>query len=654
MSRRSSSRSSSRRPASSKPVHGRVSAHRDGYGFVTPDGGGEDIFLPQTQMHTAMHGDYISVWPNAAGWKGKSSGMFHEILERNYQTVVGRLKQAGGHGAIIVPEDPRIRHDFQATKGMRANNGDFVVADITVFPEQGHPGKAQVSRILGKAEQNMDVDLAILAFSLPNTWPQQVREELDHLSELEDELPRRDLLDLPFVTIDGSDAKDFDDAVCARKGKQGWTLWVAIADVAHYVRPGSALDVEARKRATSVYFPNRVIPMLPPELSEDLCSLRPDVERNTLVCEMQLDSSGGLESSQFYPARIRSHARLTYSEVDQAVFQEKPAAQQRLGELLPALENLTALYRLLHTRRQQRGALDFNSTECYFKFDAQGQIKSIHPVVRLESHRLIEECMILANVATAERLHRQKQHGLYRIHDKPQQEKLMTLRALAASLGLPFPDRDPVTPRDCADLLLKVQGTEQQALVEQAVLRSQSQSVYSPDNIGHFGLALERYTHFTSPIRRYPDLAVHRAICRTLEGGEHSGAAPSHTDMTTLGEHCSMAERRADEAVWDVQAACKCRIAEKHVGKHFDGTVATVTQFGMFVALDGLFMDGLLHIKQMGDDYYAYKPDTQQLQGERTGKTWKVGDRIEVTLREVSLRERRIVLVPKNGRQGRR
>lgn len=644
MPRRRSSRRPARQSASSKPIHGRLSAHRDGYGFVTPDSGGEDIFLPQAQMHTAMHGDYVSVWPGQPGWRGKTSGMFHEVLERSHETVVGRLQSEGGRKSVIVPEDPRIQHAFESTKHVSAKNGDMVVADITVFPQQGHPGKAEISRVLGDPKQNMDIDFAIASFSLPYTWVRRARKELVGLSGLEDELPRRDLTDLPFVTIDGTDAKDFDDAVCARKTRFGWTLWVAIADVAHYVRPGSVLDAEARKRGTSVYFPNRVIPMLPPELSEDLCSLRPDLERKTLVCEMRLGPRGGMQSARFYLAQTRSRARLTYSTVEQAVFKSQPAARQRLDAHLPALESLATLYRLVHARRERRGALDFNSTECRFKFDAQGQVKSIHPVVRLESHRLIEEFMILANVAAAERLRQHKQHGLYRIHDQPQQEKLETLRALVAGLGLEFPSSDPITPSDCADLLRQARGTECQALVERTLLRTQSLSVYSPDNIGHFGLALECYAHFTSPIRRYPDLAVHRAIRRTLKGGKQTGPPPSHAEMTVLGEHCSMTERRADEAVWDVEAAYKCRLAEKHLGERFRGTVNTVTQFGLFVEMDGLYTEGLLHVRQLGGDEYFYEPGPQILQGRRTEEAWQAGDRIEVVIREVNHRERRIAL----------
>ena len=645
MPRRKPPRRSTRQSTSSQPVHGRVSVHRDGYGFVTPDNGGDDIFLPQAQMHTAMHGDYVSVWPGIPGRRGKASGMFHEILERSHQTVVGRLQATDGRKMVIVPEDPRIQHAFEATKHVRGNKGDLVVANITVFPQQGHPGKAKISRVLGAPRPNMDIDLAIVKFSLPNAWARRLRKELAVLSGLEDELPRRDLTELPFVTIDGADAKDFDDAVCARQTHTGWTLWVAIADVAHYVRPGGALDAEARKRGTSVYFPNRVIPMLPPELSEDLCSLRPDLERKALVCEMRLGPRGGMQSARFYPAQIRSKARLTYSAMEQAVFKDQPAARGRLDALLPALESLATLYRLVHAWRERRGALDFSSTECRFKFDTQGQVKSIYPVTRLESHRLIEEFMILANVAAAERLHRHKQHGLYRIHDQPQQEKIETLRALVAGLGLGFPSRDPITPSDCADLLRQARDTDYQALVERILLRTQSLSVYSPDNVGHFGLALERYAHFTSPIRRYPDLVVHRAIRGTLKGGKQLAPPPSHAEMTVLGEHCSMTERRADEAVWDVEAAYKCRLVEKHLGKHFSGIVNTVTQFGLFVEMDGLYTEGLLHVRQLGEDKYFYEPGLQVLQGKRTGEAWQAGSRIEVVIREVNHRERRISLV---------
>ena len=643
MARRKASSPASGRERSEPLVQGRITAHRDGYGFVVPDAGGEDVFLPQAQMHTAMHGDHVAVWPGLPRSGRRGGGLFHKVLERGQQTVVGRIRAGRGRSRMLVPEDPRLLHDFEALNGHEAEEGDLVIADILRFPENWHPGEARVTRVLGSDGQNLDTDYAIAAFGLPHAWPRPVRRELKALEELDDTLPRKDLTAVPFVTIDGADAKDFDDAVHAEPDGKGWTLRVAIADVSHYVRQGTALDAEARKRGTSVYFPNRVVPMLPPELSEDLCSLRPDVERKALVCELHLGPNAGVRSFRFYPACIRSRARLTYASVEQAVFQRKGAVPKRLKERREELERLAALYRAFHKSRVRRGALDFDSVECRFKFDAEGHVASIHPVTRLEAHRLIEECMIAANVAAARQLQQHRQAGLYRVHDSPDPEKVATLRVLAANFGLEFPNRDPITARDCAELLGSVHGTELQMPMERAVLRTQSLSVYSPDNIGHFGLALERYAHFTSPIRRYPDLAVHRAIRRTLR--DRKSAEPSPAEMRELGQHCSMTERRADEAAWDVQAACKCRLAERHVGERRDGVVSAVTQFGVFVELAGLYTEGLLHVSRLGSEYYAYDPETQALRGERTGETWELGRRVRVRIAEVDIKQRKITLL---------
>ncbi len=626
-------------------IQGRIVAHRDGYGFVTPDAGGEDVFLPQAQMHTAMHGDHVAVWPGLRRQRGKGGGLFHKVLERGQQDVIGRLKPLHGQGFVIVPEDPRLLHQFEAGKIKNAKEGDLVVATITHYPEAWRPGRAEVSRILGNAEQNLDIDYAIASFGLSMVWPRAVRRELDSVEALEDTLPRTDLTAVPFVTIDGADAKDFDDAVHAEPAGKGWILRVAIADVSHYVRPGTALDVEARKRGTSVYFPNRVIPMLPPRLSEDLCSLRPQEERHVLVCEMRLGARGAMQDYQFYPARIRSRARLIYRDVHRAVFRNDAGAREQLGECVPELENLLALYRRLRAARKRRGALDIDNPECGFKFDADGQVVKAYPKTRLEAHQLIEECMIAANVAAACQLQRHKTPGLYRVHDLPEAEKVQTLRAFAASVGLDFSPRDPITPGDCAALLEQVRGTEFQLLIHRAVLRMQSLSVYAPKNIGHFGLALERYTHFTSPIRRYPDLAVHRAIRLTLQDTWGHGRPPTHQDMVDLGRHCSQTERRADEAVWDVEAACKCRLVSRHVGESWGGVISTVQQFGIFVELDDLYAEGLVHIKQLGRDYYHYEADTQVLRGERSGTTWQVGQRVQVRIKEVNVTNRQIKLV---------
>ena len=632
---RRKSADSSRAPA----VRGRVSVHRDGFGFVALDDGGDDLFLPPSQMHTVMHGDYVSVQHDGYDRRGRPAAVFREVLERRHETVVGRVRARAGEAAAIVPENPRILQTFELgpkDRG-RAGDGDLAVAEITRFPEGGAPGRARVVRVLGAADSpQMDVELAIAAFDLPHRWPRALRQELTELDQLPDDDARRDLTNLPFVTIDGASARDFDDAVCARRRRLGgWILWVAIADVAHYVRPGSRLDAEARKRGTSVYFPNRVVPMLPPELSEDRCSLLPDAERRVLVCELALGPRGARRGVKFYPARIRSRARLTYAEVDRAVFQNHAETRRRLEPLLPALEELRRLYRRLLALRHRRGALEFDTPELRFRFDGT-RLAGIEAVRRLEAHRLIEECMLAANAAAADHLHRRGEPFLYRVHDRPPPAKLATLRALLAAVGAPFPERDPVTPADCAAAAARAAGTEHQALVERALLRTQSLSIYAVDNIGHFGLALDRYTHFTSPIRRYPDLLAHRALRGAGAGGRR--------ELDALSTHCTMAERRADESVWDVEAAYKCRLVEPHVGKTWDGTVSSVVQFGLFVELDDLHAEGLIRIRQLGREHFHYDPDSQCMRGEDSGETWRIGQRARVVIHEVNRRERRITL----------
>lgn len=636
-------------PPRAAAVRGRVSVHRDGFGFLARDDGGDDLFLPPSQMHTVMHGDYVSAQHDGFDRRGRPTAVFREVLERRHQTVVGRVEARAGGAAALVPENPRILQTFELRpkdRG-RAEDGDLAVAEITRFPEGGAPGRARVLRALGAADTpQMDVELAIAAFDLPRRWPRALRRELAELDRLPDDGERRDLTGLPFVTIDGAGARDFDDAVCARPRRLGgWTLWVAIADVAHYVRPDTRLDAEARKRGTSVYFPDRVVPMLPPELSEDRCSLLPDADRLALVCELALGPRGARRGAKFYPARIRSRARLTYAEVDRAVFQGHAETRRRLDELLPALEHLRALYRRLLALRHRRGALEFDTPELRFRFDG-ARLAGIEAVRRLEAHRLIEECMLAANAAAADHLHRRGEPCLYRVHDRPPPAKLATLRALLAAVGVPFPARDPITPADCAAAAARAAGTEHQALVERALLRTQSLSVYAADNIGHFGLALDRYAHFTSPIRRYPDLLAHRALRRGFRG---AGADPAcgRRELAALGEHCSMTERRADEAVWDVEAAYKCRLAEPHVGKTWDGTVSSVLQFGLFVELDDLHAEGLIRIRQLGREYFHYDADAQCLRGEDSGETWRIGQRARVVIHEVDRRERRIVLRPR-------
>ena len=617
-------------------------AHRDGYGFVALDEGGDDMFLPPSQMHTVMHGDYVSVQHDGFDRRGRPIAVFREVLERNHETVVGRYTKRGDHPSVIVPETPRILHRFEVLDRhrKRAKDGDLVLADITRFPDRKKPAQARITRVLGaERTEQVDVELAIAAFCLSAQWPDAVQRELPGLDALEEEQQRTDRTDLPFVTIDGETARDYDDAVFCQEQDDGWLLWVAIADVSHYVRPGTALDAEARSRGTSVYFPNRVVPMLPPELSEDRCSLMPGQERRALICRMRIDRDGSVRKTRLELALIRSHARLTYSEVDRALFSGGGKGKDMDATLRTQLEPLRSLYRVLRKTRATRGALDFDTPEIRFCFDSRGRLSGIGAHSRLDAHRLIEECMLAANAAAAERLFRSGIPTLYRIHDVPQGEKIKTLRALLASLGIEFPAHDPITPTDCADLIARVADDEHRQLIERAVLRTQSLSVYSPENIGHFGLALERYTHFTSPIRRYPDLMVHRALRRSIAGGKHDGS-----DLQEIASHCSMAERRADEAVWDVEAVYKGRLTQPHVGNDWPGIINSVTPFGVFVELEDLYSEGLVHISKMSG-YYQYDAEAQVLRREADGKELRSGQHLTVHIQEVNLRERRIDLL---------
>ncbi len=520
-----------------------------------------------------------------------------------------------------------------------------MLATIIRFPHNWQYGTVTITRMLDETRDDLDTDFAISSFGLPCTWSAKVTQELEGLEALPDHPQRKDLTDLPFVTIDGKDARDFDDAVCVRALTKGWTLWVAIADVAHYVRPGSALDQEARRRGTSVYFPNRVIPMLPPELSEDLCSLRPDTERKVVVCELQLDTEGKTRSAKFYLARIQSQSRMTYSLVNQILFEKNVSVRTSHARLSQALDPMCALYLKLATQRQQRGALDFSDIECRFKFDAQGKVTGLQPLQRLDSHRMIEEFMIAANISAARFIEKHASCGLYRVHDAPQEEKLNTLRTLVARLGFPFSESNLVQPRDCANFLEEIRGSHHQILMERALLRTQSLSVYSPDNIGHFGLALNHYTHFTSPIRRYPDLCVHRMIRRIISPEKANGSPPSHPRVKDLGQHCSDMERRATKAVWDVEAALKCRLIEPYIGQICRGTISTITSFGMFVELEDFYTEGLIHVRNLSD-YYRHDPDTQSLTGNRSGNIWHCGQQLDVTIVSVDVRERKIDLHP--------
>ncbi|MGH6610571.1 MAG: ribonuclease R, partial [Burkholderiaceae bacterium] len=486
---------------------------------------------------------------------------------------------------------------------------------------------------------------------------------------------RVDLRDVPLVTIDGEDARDFDDAVYCEPivqggRRKGWRLIVAIADVSHYVKPGDTLDEEAQNRSTSVYFPRRVIPMLPEKLSNGLCSLKPDVDRLVMVCDCVVSNKGTVDAYQFYPAVMHSQARLTYTEVWEALSVPESKEAQRLAHVLPHLQNLYALYEQLARARQLRGAIDLDTTETYIICDPNGRIEKIVPRIRNDAHKLIEECMLAANVCTADFIARAERAALYRVHEGPTQERLANVRTLLKTLGLALEGGDKPAPADYARLLKQIKPRPDAQLLQTVLLRSMQQAIYSPHNAGHFGLAYDAYTHFTSPIRRYPDLLVHRVVKSMLAKqpyvpqvsiNANAAAAPvaaraalrasqnrksSSSEGTAvwekLGLMCSANERRADDASRDVEAWLKSYYMRERVGETYSGTVSSVVPFGAFIVLDDLYVEGLVHVSELGTEYFLYNEALHELRGERTGIRYRLGDRLMVQVARVDLEARRI------------
>ena len=618
-------------------IAGRVEGHPDGHGFLAPDDRGPSIFLPPAEMRQLMHGDRAAVRVVGRDSRGRAIGEVVEVLERSNRRIVGRLHSE--HGVLfLVPEDRRIAHDILVppAEAGKAKPGQVVTVDLVAQPGRQAQPIGRVAEVLGHhADPGMEIEIAVRKFDLPHEFSKkalaQARAFPDEV-EFQDSENRRDLRDLHFVTIDGETAKDFDDAVFARPEGKGWRLWVAIADVSHYVRHGDALDRDARERGTSVYFPRRVIPMLPEKLSNGLCSLNPNVERLAMVCEMAITPRGEVARYEFYPAVFRSRARLTYTEVWNRLSAGKPP------------ENLATLYELFHAlfaERSRRGAIDFDTLETRMVFDARGKIERIVPEKRNDAHRIIEECMLAANVCAGNFLAERKQPVLYRVHDVPAAEKVTALREFLAELGLQLPGGEIPRPKDYAQLLERIRKRPDFGLLQTILLRSLKQAVYSPSNLGHFGLAFEAYVHFTSPIRRYPDLLVHRAIKAVL-----SNRTYAEPDWEELGRHCSETERRADDASRDVENWLKCYYMRDHVGGTFSGSITGVVPFGLFVTLDDYFVDGLVHISELGRDYFQFDAARHVLLGERTGKRYRLGDRMTVKLVRVDLETRKIDFVP--------
>ncbi|MBB1125651.1 ribonuclease R [Thiospirillum jenense] len=634
-------------------VAGRVIGHPDGFGFLKPDEGGDDLYLYPKDMRALFHGDRIVARVTGRDRRGRLEGALVEVLERNTHRIVGRFYLESGVG-FVVPDHKRLTHDviIPSDRLHGATQGQIVVAELTDQPTLRTQPIGRIVEVLGdQMASGMETDIAIRAHELPIHWPDAVLTDIGDLQPEVSEASwqgsgRIDLRHLPLVTIDGADARDFDDAVYCERKPKGWRLLVCIADVSAYVTPGSALDGEAHNRGTSVYFPDRVIPMLPEVLSNGLCSLNPHLDRLCMTCELYINREGKVTRSRFFAAVMRSHARLTYDAVAAMLIENDAALCAEHADLLPALHELYALFQILLQARFERGAIDFDTIETRFKFTPEGRIQAIEPLVRNEAHRLIEECMLAANVAAARLFARKKMPALFRIHESPKREKLSDLREFLAELGLNLPGGDKPTAKDYGALLTAVRARTDYHLIQTVLLRSMQQAMYSSDNVGHFGLAYEAYTHFTSPIRRYPDLIVHRIIKHLLAGGTAADLEYAKADLQLISEHCSGTERRADEATRDAADWLKCDYMRDKLGEEFDGTIVSVQGFGLFVELDAVYVDGLVHITALENDFYHFDPIGHRLTGERTGQIYRLGDRLRVRVAAVNLDERKIDFIP--------
>ena len=653
-------------------IRGRVQGHKDGFGFLIPDEGGQDLILPSRQMRLLFDGDIACVRVAGYDHKGRREAIVARVEQRRYTHLVGRYREEDGV-AYVMPDNPRITQEIVVLPdGIEALPDQFVSIELVDYPSHRGLATGRIVEVLGDyMAPGMEIDIALRNYEIPHTWPEAVEDEIADLSpevdeDAKTEPGRVDIRHLPLMTIDGEDAKDFDDAVYAEKRKGGgYRLVVAIADVSHYVRPGTALDTEAKARGNSVYFPGFVVPMLPEILSNGLCSLNPHVDRLCMVCDMNFSAAGRMTASTFYPAVMHSQARTTYTQVSD--YLERPDGREAaaLGKRWPeavqrSLHVLYDLFQVLRGVREQRGALDFDSGETRILFGADRKIERIVPVTRNQAHMLIEEMMLAANVASAAYVLKAKMPALFRNHEGPKNEKLVKLRGYLQALGLRFTASPTPKPADFLSVINQIGDRPDRHIIQTMLLRSLSQAVYSPDNQGHFGLAYAAYSHFTSPIRRYPDLLLHRAI-RNILAGDHEitplqrlgrsikGALggkveplPGQVQMISLGEHCSMTERRADEATRDVMAWLKCEYMQDRIGEDFDGVISAVTSFGFFVELKDVFVEGLVHISQLKDDYYSYDAVFHRLEGDRTRRRFAIGEPVRIKVAAVNLDERKM------------
>lgn len=671
-------------------IEGTVQGHRDGHGFFVPDDGSPDIYLPPNEMRAVLHRDRVRVCIAGFDRKGRPEGRVLEIIERSTQPIIGRLLQENGIW-LVAPEDKRYGQDVLIPKDAiaSAQPGQVVVVELTESPALYGQPVGRIKEVLGEVDDpGMEIEIAVRKYGVPHIFSDACLRQAKTLPatvQAADWRGRVDLTDIAFVTIDGEDARDFDDAVYCepavlsgrgKTAKHGWRLLVAIADVSYYVENGNAIDIDAYDRATSVYFPRRVIPMLPEKLSNGLCSLNPQVDRLCMVCDMLITEQGDIHAYQFYPAVMHSHARLTYTQVAAALTNTKGPDARKLKDRLPDLMHLYGAYQSLAQARARRGAVDLETVETQIVCDENGRIEKIIPRTRNEAHKLIEEAMLAANVCAADFIGQSKQPGLYRVHDAPPPEKVETLRAFLRTMNVQQSVSDEPSTHEFAAI---AEATKDRADAEQIhtmLLRSMQQAIYTPFNSGHFGLAFDAYTHFTSPIRRYPDLLVHRAIKAILQGekyhlpvlpvqGEAQAKLKTRLEKTAAarvkaptvapkkasaemlawqaaGLHCSANERRADEASRDVEAWLKCKYMRDFLGEELAGVVSTVTSFGLFVTLDAMYVEGLVHITELGGDYFKFDETRQELRGERTGVRFTLGSRVQVQVSRVDLDGRRI------------
>ena len=675
---------------------GTVQGHRDGFGFVIPDDGGEDIFLSEREMSRVMHNDRISVKVLGTDRRGRPEGQIVDVVLHANKVVIGRLLNENGV-LIVAPEDKRIGHDILIPPKGQGNSklGQVVSVEIIDYPDSYRQAVGRVVEVLGEIDDpGMEIEIAVRKYGVPHEFSAAALKEAKALPdqvEQSDLEGRVDLRDVPLITIDGADARDFDDAVYCEPVMYGknkaWRLIVAIADVSHYVKPGHPLDDEALLRATSVYFPRRVIPMLPEKISNGLCSLNPGVDRLCMVCDAVVDANGIVLAYQFYPAVMHSAQRFTYDIVWEVLSNSKGPEATRYAELRPLLTNLYSLYKILLEARHKRGAIEFETTETQIISNELGKILRIEPRLRNDAHRLIEECMLTANVCAANLIETSKHLGLYRVHGEPSEEKLVTLRQVLRTSGLSLGGGEKPKPKDFAKLMREIKDRPDANMLQTVVLRAMQQAMYQPDNEGHFGLAYPAYSHFTSPIRRYPDLLTHRVLKAILTKKPYTPVLPptiplnltlprkgkarenavnakkSHSDAKDgaskgikpakganaalplwgqLGVHCSSNERRADEASRDVEAWLKCYYMRDHLGQEYAGAVTGVASFGLFIQLENLFVEGMVHVTELGGDYFQYEEARQELRGERTGIRYRLGDRVHVLVSRVDLDARKI------------